>query len=647
MPENDPNLEWGIWEVDVSSVNIPLEQGNQEVPLEQGIQEISLEQGLQNINQIESPIWDALWNTSDVLGSQDQNLDFSSTIPVGDVSNDVGWPSLDWGDISTEIGEIDSAKIDLGIQNSEENNGSTIDESLFVETWDTSQTKSHSGWGRFGKYLRLFFFSSVLIILWVVAIVLLYLFDRYITEASKPVVDVKQQGFVDGFKDKLKSVKWFFWMDATNNYQTPWVQDDLSVVNGIIDSRDLNYIEKKDILSPYVAELIRDAETKARRVEDLKHDIARQWFLPGELDGILSKDQAIDTIQRSLNALEVIKFSTAAKVYSYMDSALQTISEMVRVNWSSPEAIRKLFAQLNNRWEKDISSYVYMCYLNPFETRAGCDDIWDLDMYYQDLEKQEKRKSDENPDYKKLDMIDIKLFKNAMGAIDQLLETDQTALFSITFNWFNAQDKNITFNIEVYTNQNDEKTLMEQWKKNPNIFILTSIVNLLKQSSFVIGAEITTKTVNVEVRNVDYGWFSMPVNYSSQEFTVPIQKNTEREIFDYIDLDSIIEKLYGDKEDDSEDLSDAEVENVNDDNDSEDVDIDEDLLEDEIEDLDDDSENSDLDEELWEDEEVLLEDEELLKSNESLSGWQKNLSGEQSSRNQKSASKNEVSGGAL
>ena len=314
---------------------------------------------------------------------------------------------------------------------------------------------------------------------------------------------------------------------------------------------------------------------------------------------------------------------------------------MVRVNWSSPEAIHKLFTQLNTRWEKDISSYVYMCYLNPFETRAGCDDIWDLDMYYQDLEKQEKRKSEENPDYKKLDMIDIKLFKNAMSAIDQLLETDQTALFSITFNWFNAQDKNITFNIEVYTNQNDEKTLMEQWKKNPNIFILTSIVNLLKQSSFIIWSEIATKTVNVEVRSIDYGWFSMPVNYSSQEFTVPIQKNTEREIFDYIDLDSIIEKLFGDKEYD-EDLSENDIEILDDEDEDIDED-DEDLLEDDIEDLE--YESEDIDEELWEDEETTLEDKDLLTgSNESLSGWQKNLSGEQLSGNQRSTSKNGVNG---
>jgi hypothetical protein len=47
-----------------------------------------------------------------------------------------------------------------------------------------------------------------------------------------------------------------------------------------------------------------------------------------------------------------------------------------------------------------------------------------------------------------------------MNAINQILEKEDTSLFSITFNGFNAQDKDITFSIEVYTNQNDERSLI-------------------------------------------------------------------------------------------------------------------------------------------------------------------------------------------
>jgi hypothetical protein len=125
------------------------------------------------------------------------------------------------------------------------------------------------------------------------------------------------------------------------------------------------------------------------------------------------------------------------------------------------------------------------------------------------------------------------LFKNAMNAISQLLEKEDTSLFSITFNWFNAADKNIQFSVEVYTNQEDERALMSQWKRNPNIFILTNIINLLKQSSFIIWADINTKEINVDTRMLSQWWISRSVNYSTMDFTVPIQKNTEREIFDF------------------------------------------------------------------------------------------------------------------
>ena len=538
MSEKDPNLEWNVWSIDLGSIDV------------------SQWQELQNVGQVdESSSWSVpLWN-SDSLDAQGQDASIYSDVGVEGTTNVVEWGGSYSTVMNTEVDGIDTSKLDLEI----ENTSSTIDENLFLDSWDNVQVKRtfDEDWGHFGKYLRLFFFASILIILWVGAIVLFYFFDRYITEASKPTVPFKQQGFVDWFKEKLKGVKWFFNKDYTMNYQTPSVLDDLLVANKIIDAKDLDYVEKKDILAPYVAELVRDAETNAVKIETLKHDIARQWFLPDELDKILSKDQAIDTIQRSLNALEVIKFSTATKVYSYMNSALQTISDMVRVNWSSADAIYKLFTQLSSRWENDISSYVYMCYLNPFETKASCEDIGDLDMYYSELKKEQTKNCKKDPNCKELDMIDIKLFKNAMNAIDQLLEAEQTALFSITFNGFNAQDKNITFNIEVYTNQNDEKNLMEKGKRNPNIFILTSIVNLLKQSSFIIWADISTKEVNVETKSLDLWWFTVWVNYSSQEFTVPIQKDTEREIFDYIDLDSIIKLLKWEKVEDEEIIDDS------------------------------------------------------------------------------------------
>ena len=70
-------------------------------------------------------------------------------------------------------------------------------------------------------------------------------------------------------------------------------------------------------------------------------------------------------------------------------------------------------------------------------------------------------------------------------------------------------------------------------------------------------------SVDVEERTLSRGGFTTNVNYSNQSFTVPIQKNTEREIFDYIDVNKVLEiidklKLKDEEIQESEDLQEIE-----------------------------------------------------------------------------------------
>ena len=482
MPENEQNLEETVGTVDLSAVSLQNEPSD-------GV----------NVDNVVNTT-----NDSEVINSV-ENVDFSQP----------------------DISDIDF--------NTWEPLVSTIDESVFLDTWSNAKinTNSSDDTERFWRYLRRFFFSSVIIIIGIVGFVLLYSFNNYITWATQSTADFKQQEYVNKYKPKLEKVKWRFWINNKEKYQNqlPTVNSPsaLQRTNEIINATDIDYIEKRDLLSNYASAIVRNAQDKAIYVDSLKQEIAKQWFLPDELNRLLTDDGAIDTIQRSLNALEVIKFSTATRVFSYMNTALTTIAEMMRISGSNVESLKQLFLQLWSRWEKDITAYVYMCYLNPFETNADCDTIWDLDLYYNNRLKD--------------DSINIKMFKNSMNAISQLLEKEDTSLFSITFNWFNAKDKKITFKIYVYTKQDDERSLMAQWKRNPNIYILTNIINLLKQSSFIIWSDINTKEVNVQTKTQTLWGISRKINYSTLNFSVPIQKDTEREIFDYINLDSIKESL--------------------------------------------------------------------------------------------------------
>ena len=482
MPENEQNLEETVGTVDLSAVSLQPESSD-------GV------------------------NASNVVTATNES----------EVINSVG---------NVEFGQPNMSDIDF---NTWEPVASSIDESVFLDTWDAPKVSQSSSDDveHFWKYLRWFFFSSIVTVIGILGLVLLYSFNNYITWASQTTADFDKQEYVNKYKPRLEKVKWRFWMNNKVNYenQLPIVNSPMALqrTNDIMNATDIDYIEKKDLLTKYASDIVRNAQDRAIYVDSLKQEIAKQWFLPDELNKLLTDDGAIDTIQRSLNALEVIKFSTATRVFSYMNTALTTIAEMMRISGSSVESLKQLFLQLWSRWEKDITAYVYMCYLNPFETNADCDTIWDLDLYYNNKLRDGS--------------INIKMFKNSMNAISQLLEKEDTTLFSITFNWFNARDKKITFKIEVYTNQDDERSLMAQWKKNPNIYILTNIINLLKQSSFIIWANINTKEVNVEPRTQTLWGITRKVNYSTMNFTVPIQKDTEREIFDYIDLDSIREFL--------------------------------------------------------------------------------------------------------
>jgi len=316
------------------------------------------------------------------MPENDQNLGWN--VDVSDLSS----ISLDDESLS-ELDEVLNTESPAdSVNTSSSNNGnssseteytsSSIDESVFLDAWDSARPTKNvlQDWENFWSYLRWFFFASILTLLWVLAIIVLYSFRSYIKEASKSNPDQTKQEFVDTYKEKYKKIKDMVWISNTYVGPIVWEKDEEQKVNEIISATDIDYIEKKDLLSKYASDLVRNAEDKAVYAENLKQDIAKQWFLPEELENLLSEDQAIDTIQRSLNALEVIKFSTATKVFSYMNTALLTISEMIRFSWVSIDSLCNLFETLGSRWDKDISAYVYMCYLNPFEINANCDTIW-------------------------------------------------------------------------------------------------------------------------------------------------------------------------------------------------------------------------------------------------------------------------------
>jgi ribosome recycling factor len=61
------------------------------------------------------------------------------------------------------------------------------------------------------------------------------------------------------------------------------------------------------------------------------------------------------------------------------------------------------------------------------------------------------------------------------------------------------------------------------------------LIKLLKQSTFIVGKAIDAKDIKVVSKPITVAGRQFNVNNSVNTFTLPIQKTTEREIFDFID----------------------------------------------------------------------------------------------------------------
>ena len=122
----------------------------------------------------------------------DWNLDVSdlSSVSLDDESlNDID-EILDSGTTSettdTNVTGAGNLNLESGDQSS-----TSIDERVFLDSWEGAMSVKNviKDGDNFWSYLRRFFFSALVTLLWVLAIALFYSFSMYIREASKPKLD--------------------------------------------------------------------------------------------------------------------------------------------------------------------------------------------------------------------------------------------------------------------------------------------------------------------------------------------------------------------------------------------------------------------------------------------------------------------------
>jgi hypothetical protein len=80
--------------------------------------------------------------------------------------------------------------------------------------------------------------------------------------------------------------------------------------------------------------------------------------------------------------------------------------------------------------------------------------------------------------------------------------------------------------------------------ENPHLFIISNLIYLLKESHFILWKDIEINSLNPSKKNIKIWNQIRSVSSSKYPFNVPIQKITEKEIYDRVNVD--IYKAYDD-----------------------------------------------------------------------------------------------------
>ncbi|MEI8007995.1 MAG: hypothetical protein WCI00_00675 [bacterium] len=208
----------------------------------------------------------------------------------------------------------------------------------------------------------------------------------------------------------------------------------------------MSYIQKKDILQKALNSFSSVFINNNQNLTTIKEDISKYGFFSQELYDMLQNQDYTTSIKQYLLSLEVIKFSSAIKVFGYLDTFVSSLANTLTL--PAPQVEAKM-QTLSDRGEKDILAYLNNCYLNPYEVDYDCNLVGDFDRYYTLIDK-------ETPPF------DTNFFKKMMYAVDTKLEQTDIPSFSITFKKYDPTQQQISFTVDINTFKQDEIALIKK-----------------------------------------------------------------------------------------------------------------------------------------------------------------------------------------
>jgi len=377
-------------------------------------------------------------------------------------------------------------------------------------TWNAAASNMHKIYWRHNNLL---IFLMILIgAVWV----LFYKYDQYIVDYSN-WIETTNNKISNTYEKIKKKVCNLIWLEYNEEITTVKLDGDngSTVLKDLIQSKK-SYISKKETLKNSVRDLLSSIINSTNHLDETKKHVSTYGFFSDKLSNIISDNEAITSIKDSLSAIESIKFSSAISVFSKLETFVERLS---KETGHTKEQILSNIDKITKRWEKDINLYIKNCYLNASEIDFNCNNIWDFDKYYELTEEEN---------------FNTSFFKYLIQFIDNRLEQSEVPSFSIKFKSFDPKNKELTFDIEINTFKEDEIELAKKWILSPHSFILNSLINNLKLSRVIVSEPIEIKSINIEQRTLVFGTTEFTVNTSNKTFTVPIKKENQIEIDDFV-----------------------------------------------------------------------------------------------------------------
>jgi hypothetical protein len=331
--------------------------------------------------------------------------------------------------------------------------------------------------------------------------------------------DGTNQRIVDIYKSRILQI------DNIINY--PGINSLIQATEGTVSQvtfdtllpAPIPFIFKRDIAEEKVFNFANQLLTDAENLNKIQEDIAKYGFLHQDVMNLLAPEEDAIPITTLLHTIETVKFWTSLKIFSLLDTFLTQTSRLLSIDKADLSEAMETYTQ---RGEKDIDRFLSTCYLNPYETLPDCNQIGDFANYFRYDEKDAT--------------IDSKLLSKVLVVISNKLEQSDLPSLQIAFDNFSPKAKALWFNVTINTLPEDETAFLAKWIINPHIFIISTLVNLLKQSIFVIGNTINVNKLNIQQKMFTVGDVQIPVSTSSMKFNLPLQWSSEREIYDYYDF---------------------------------------------------------------------------------------------------------------